>query len=460
MQPLGLALSGGGYRAAAYHLGTLKKLHELRILGRVNVLSTISGGSITGAAYALHAGDYLTFHEAMRHKLLTCNTIGAVLRTPRIFLPLALILSILVGLIYLLFTPWAWTVVFVLPLLVFLLLRFQFRFLPISDAIEKAYDNFFFHRRTLPELKGPLMAIGSSNLQTGRPFTFSADRMSDSTYAYYQPPIYFKTAGFPVARAVMASSCVPFAFTPISIAREFYQNPADDGRPVDDLTDGDVYHHEPIRIEPRLIDGGVYDNQGLQKLTQPQSRYECQTIIISDAGRRLTIAGQYRNTVTLLLRTVDLFMNRIKNVQMANLLYPADRHPTRAVAYQSLGWRLASCIPSFIDNIAAGNIPPATIEAHQLNPLWVAHPRQYQAQLQAALEARVDYRALEARNLPESTWRMACNIGTNLTCLRPAEVDALICHAENMTELQVRLYCPLLLTAPTDAPRPPAPALS
>ncbi len=445
MQTLGLALSGGGYRAAAYHLGTLNKLHELRILARVNVLSTISGGSITGAAYALHDGEYPAFHAEMRHKLLTCSTIGAVLRTPRILLPLVLIVSILVGLIYILFTPWAWTVLFLLPLFLFLLLRFQFRLLPISEAIEAAYDKFFFQKRTLPDLKGPLMAIGSSNLQTGRPFTFSADRMGDSTYAYYQPPIKFTPVGFPVARAVVASSCVPFAFTPIHIAPEFYQNATDDGRAVDDPTDGGLYQDELIRVAPRLIDGGVYDNQGLQKLTQPRSRYECQTIIISDAGRRLTIAGQYHNTVTLLLRTVDLFMNRIKNVQMANLLYRPNGQSTRSIAYQSLGWRLEECIPRFIENLAEGNIPAATVAAHQLNPEWVARPRRYKAKLQAALAARVDYPALEDRNLSKTEWQMACNVGTNLTCLRPTELDALIRHAENMTELQVRLYCPQLL---------------
>ena len=29
---IGLALSGGGYRAAAYHIGTLRALHKLNVL--------------------------------------------------------------------------------------------------------------------------------------------------------------------------------------------------------------------------------------------------------------------------------------------------------------------------------------------------------------------------------------------------------------------------------------------
>jgi predicted acylesterase/phospholipase RssA len=48
---LGLALSGGGFRASFFHLGVLKRLAELDLLRLVNVLSTVSGGSVVGALY-------------------------------------------------------------------------------------------------------------------------------------------------------------------------------------------------------------------------------------------------------------------------------------------------------------------------------------------------------------------------------------------------------------------------
>ncbi|MCI0733366.1 MAG: patatin-like phospholipase family protein, partial [Methylococcaceae bacterium] len=50
---LGLALSGGGFRAALFHIGTLARLAELDLLRHVQVLSTVSGGSIIGAMYYL-----------------------------------------------------------------------------------------------------------------------------------------------------------------------------------------------------------------------------------------------------------------------------------------------------------------------------------------------------------------------------------------------------------------------
>ncbi|MFN0293017.1 patatin-like phospholipase family protein [Pedobacter helvus] len=55
---IALAFSGGGYRAASFSLGTLSMLNELslgdvRLLDTVEILSTVSGGTITGTRYAL-----------------------------------------------------------------------------------------------------------------------------------------------------------------------------------------------------------------------------------------------------------------------------------------------------------------------------------------------------------------------------------------------------------------------
>ena len=56
---LGLALSGGGHRAAFFHIGVFAKLAELGLLCRVEVISTVSGGSIVGALYYLHVKNLL-----------------------------------------------------------------------------------------------------------------------------------------------------------------------------------------------------------------------------------------------------------------------------------------------------------------------------------------------------------------------------------------------------------------
>ena len=55
---IAIALSGGGYRAAAFHLGTFDYLQRVKFEGnplmhKVRVMSTVSGGTICGALYAV-----------------------------------------------------------------------------------------------------------------------------------------------------------------------------------------------------------------------------------------------------------------------------------------------------------------------------------------------------------------------------------------------------------------------
>ena len=47
-----LSLSGGGYRAALFHLGALTRLNELGLLARVDTVGAVSGGSILAALLA------------------------------------------------------------------------------------------------------------------------------------------------------------------------------------------------------------------------------------------------------------------------------------------------------------------------------------------------------------------------------------------------------------------------
>ena len=50
---IGLALSGGGFRASIFHLGVIRRLEELRIMKYVHTISAVSGGSIIAAYYVV-----------------------------------------------------------------------------------------------------------------------------------------------------------------------------------------------------------------------------------------------------------------------------------------------------------------------------------------------------------------------------------------------------------------------
>jgi predicted acylesterase/phospholipase RssA len=61
---VGLALSGGGMRAALCHIGVLARLAELDALRHIDVISCVSGGSIVGAYYYMKLK--LSFAAAVR----------------------------------------------------------------------------------------------------------------------------------------------------------------------------------------------------------------------------------------------------------------------------------------------------------------------------------------------------------------------------------------------------------
>lgn len=423
---LGLSLSGGGYRAAAFHLGTLIQLHKMRLLEEVDVISTISGGSITGAYYCLHKDNFPVFAESLYAKLKNNNVIRKVLLSPSFFQLAAFTLLLLGPAFYFLFTPYAWLFPVLLSVFLFLLIRFQFTIFPVSKEVEKAYDDFFYEKRTLGSLPAhPTLVIGSTNLQTARPFTFSKYWMQDSSYQYRDNSIQFESKDFPLSRAVMASSCVPFAFTPVTIGKKYYWDKEEYGR-----------------VHPQLVDGGVYDNQGIHKI-MVRGQYACDTVITSDAASGGTGGGTFRNTIALLIATVDVFMSRIKKAQMVQDVYDNAGTANKEIAYFSLAWDAEKCIPGFVDNLAKKQITSLVIEAHELKAEWVADAERYRQELIAHLEHRTGYHEL---NLPTPEEKMiARRVGTNLTALPKQQLDCLIKQAEALTELQVKLYCPNLI---------------
>jgi NTE family protein len=248
--------------------------------------------------------------------------------------------------------------------------------------------------------------------------------MQDSSYEFLDDPVRFKSKGFPLARSVMASSCVPFAFTPVTIDKEFFEFPQD-----------------ALLFHPILLDVGVYDNQVIHKVMQ-QGRFNCLFVIASDAGTGAAGELRYRNTISLLVETMNVFMSRIKKIQMMRNVYDNANTAGKEVAYFSLGWNIENCIPGFIKNLEKKQITQTVIDAHQLKAAWITDPKHYETEITTHLRARTGYETIYKPSDEEK--RIARNVGTNLTALSTQEVNCLIRQAEALTELQAKLYCPSL----------------
>ena len=130
---IGLALSGGGFRAAAYHLGTFRKLQDLGLLDKIDVLSCVSGGSIAGAFLCSRWGDASALDD-----------LETYLRTRSIAVS-----SVITGML----NPFGTRL----------------------DALASSYDAHLFDGATLASLaNGPRIYINSTNLSTGNMFFYVA----------------------------------------------------------------------------------------------------------------------------------------------------------------------------------------------------------------------------------------------------------------------------------------------
>ena len=420
---LGLALSGGGYRAAIYHLGTLIKLKELGILNKIDVISSNSGGSITAACYSLYHENFEEFEQKLKTGIKK-GIISRVLISPRFLVPLGLFIA--------LFTSRSW-IPYNLPSFVFslvnflgiiVLILFQFKLFPFSKIIERKYNRIFFNGKKLKDLSNSFKTtINSTNIETGRDFYFSKDTMSDSYYKC-EKGILFENKDFPVARAVMASSCVPFAFTPVRIKKKYFTNEKD-------------YY----KVKPKLVDGRVYDNQGIHKLTFLTSSSYCENVIVSDAGNFISVDKWSFNILFLLIRISSVFMTRIKNFQMMTNLY--SKHTNSIVAYQSLGFDLESSIDEFIKMLKNGYIRDEVVDAHNFDKNLIQN-KEWKS-IKEHLIKSIDFYQILKLGCSENELKIARKVKTGLSALSEKKISALIKHAEAITEMQVKLFLPQIL---------------
>ncbi len=418
---IGVALSGGGYRAAAYHIGTLRALDRLGVLKNVDVMSSVSGGSIIAAYYGLNHdkyGSYKEFEDDFAGKLRK-----GVLLSASINLILFAISVIL------LFVWLGWWASPVLPLIYI----FWYTICPFSYWIERSYNRLFYRSAKLKDLnKKPLIAINSTDVSTGTLFTFSQVMIS-ANWKAYKDKVEFLHEEFPIARAVMASSCVPFAFSPIKIDSKYYEGKYGDKVPL-------------------LIDGGLYDNQGAHKLSESGSYCQADYIIVSDAGADEMNSKNVFNIVLMLVKTSQIMMNRIKTFQMRNNVF--NVYNDRDYAYVVLGWDTTErLINNFVDNLIKGYIEDEVCEKHSItqadiDSLKVSDKEELAKNKRLVadkVKLSIDWARLESLTPTDEEHQIAKTVGTNLTALKSKQIDALTKHSDWLTEVQVRLYLPTII---------------
>ena len=274
---IGLYVSGGGYRAAIFHLGMLTYLADQGALEKISFISSVSGGSLlTGLIFKLNNYKWPSSHDfremilAPARVLFTTTNLQvrliADLAKKSLFLPsLAAILANRIK------KDWG--------------INEQVNELPVS----------------------PRWIINATSSETGRSWRFERKRMGDYMFGYSREP------DFPLSTAMAASASLPFVIGPTRLrANRYAWFEYVDGREVD--------RESPVFDMLHLWDGGLYDNMGLEPL-----------VSVSETTNTLS----YRNGVDFLIvsnASLPLERKETKSrIQSALRVYRIPLYQTQAL---------------------------------------------------------------------------------------------------------------------------------
>ena len=284
MPKLGLALSGGGFRATLYHLGVIRYLRDAGALREVSDIASVSGGSILAAHLVLnwdkYTGDDDDFSAAASESIdcVQFDIRNHIVRR----LPLIYSLKMFGK-----------------------LARREMNYLSPNAVLEKYYRELLYGDTCLYELPDlPRLHILATNVSDGVLSVFNKNglyiqrRNNDGGFEFEH--IRGQMATLP--RVVGASSAFPGFFPPVEISAE------------------DLGVREGQFPTESFTDGGVYDNLGTRAFSWLENEVGAfDRVLVSDAGKPFQILGdQSLGFVGQSIRASDILWDRVWQLEREN----------------------------------------------------------------------------------------------------------------------------------------------
>ncbi|HDY7845961.1 TPA: patatin-like phospholipase family protein [Vibrio vulnificus] len=290
----GLALSGGGFRATLYALGSLIRMNEDGLLTELDTITAVSGGAIAAGYLMLKWQELkfepldeiglrkkaVNFHEIVTEPLMKfCHQ--SITNRGKIFLHTL--------------TPWKTPV----------------------EEVRKKYEDLLFGKvklKDVPDLnQPPQFVFYGTNLDTG-----ASVRISKEYFRDYQ---LGRAANHDItlAQAVSISSGFPPFLSPIILEGSQW------------LWEDELYQTlEPevissLRDRIVLCDGGLYDNMGLEMLWKHGKNKEYEVVFSCDAGAPFSIpwSGPFKicyNWIGQFLRMSDVMIDQQRSLRKRMLV--------------------------------------------------------------------------------------------------------------------------------------------
>lgn len=276
---IGIALSGGGVRAAVFHLGVLKRMAETGLWDQISFLSTVSGGSLAaGLIFSRNGNQWPTsqqyldrilpeIHELLIRKDLQLRSVF------RLFMK-----------------PWY--------------IRAK------ANIVEESIRKDWGVTGSLQELSDhPRWIINATCYETGKNWRFMKKRMGDYISGYVMIPdipisvAMACSAAFPVLIGAFRMKTKPYIWSKYSKDRQDKQG-------------------LPILNTIHLWDGGLYENLGIESLLKgDEPRDGVNFIIVSDASGTLEVEKRVSFMVkNQLARLMNIAVDQVRSVRIRKFM--------------------------------------------------------------------------------------------------------------------------------------------
>jgi NTE family protein len=314
---IGLALSGGGFRAAAFHLGCLRALYDRDLLHRVQVVSGVSGGALLAALWAYGPAEFGAFDDlavAVLRRGLQSEFVRRALRPVQLTRSLASTAWAMAASAGRALLPDEATTTGRLPWL-----RRPTR----TDALAAVLAGRVFADRRLDAVTHPGLEVllTACDLRSSNAVRFGSVRSSCSRYGVIAEPV-------DVATAVAASAAFPLLLPAIERVFTFRDRAGGEERQV-----------------VVLADGGVYDNLALTPLEPGRSTlytahvYRVRHVVTCDAGRGPLAFVMPHLWPQRVARSLDVVHRRAQDAGRARLHQAAEAGQLDGFVLAYLGMR-------------------------------------------------------------------------------------------------------------------------
>lgn len=285
----GLALSGGGFRATLYALGSLYRMNEDGLLTELDTITAVSGGAIA-AGYLMYKWQELDFEpiDESKGRYRATNFKAVIIEPILEFCSKTITCG---GRIFIhTLNPKS----------------------TASKEVLKKYERMLFGSVRLSDIpdcsKSPEFIFYGTNYDSGVSVRISKKELRD-----YKVGVA-TNHDITLAQAVSVSSAFPPFLAPISFSGKKWDWADSKYHSFPD------HHTQTLRDNLMLCDGGLYDNMGLEMLWKHGSNREYDVVFSCDAGAPFSmpwpgLLKSFKNWAGQFFRMSDIMINQQRSLR-------------------------------------------------------------------------------------------------------------------------------------------------